>query len=571
MPPGPEQIGDYVIEGELGAGGMAKVYRARHPVLGTRHAIKVLDPAYRENPAARQRFLDEARIQARHLDHDNIVKVTNIIATDEHAALVMELIEGGSLESRLGALKDQPGEIRRIMLAVLDAVGHAHAEGIIHRDLKPANVLLDTDGEPKVTDFGIAKVMAGSDTKKSTAADARMGTLSYMSPEQIRRAKDVTARSDIFSLGAMLYEMATGRLAFAGESDYDVMDAIIKGNYPPPTDIDPVFIDVITVALDPDPAKRYASCAEMAEALRAEKPRPVVPPPPPEIATRSYGMLIGVLGGIVMIGGGAAYVATRPDTPAVTAIDAGMGPVAVPRPPAIATVPDDCVGTWSGEVPPDNEIQLQVPGGDPTGTFMTMWDPRGRTCFGTGTNHRFADGTLSGPFTCPDAIGSYELTCTTGTARISMPDQSGRGLTHTIAMTRRTGASSPPPPVTPPPKKNGALAYCMSGFAAGVPSPCEQKRPLHKRWHLHGYLEGDGACFECWDEEDDDCQTAAPKRTGFRYLGSSCNGVPPATEGNVREATVSSTTRSTPRSVPTVPSVPTKPNPYDRDGLLTPF
>src|SRR5690349_11014011 len=118
--PVPERIGDYDIEGEIGAGGLARVYRARHPVLGTRHAIKVLVPAWREDAAARARFLDEARIQASHLDHDNVVKVTGIIATPEHAALVMELLDGGSLEARIPAIRDQPAEIKRVMYAVLD-------------------------------------------------------------------------------------------------------------------------------------------------------------------------------------------------------------------------------------------------------------------------------------------------------------------------------------------------------------------------------------------------------------------------------------------------------------------
>jgi hypothetical protein len=273
----PERIGDYRIEAKLGAGGMATVYRARHTVLDTLHAIKVLDPAYRVRPEARQRFLDEARIQAKHLDHPNIVKVTNIVATPEHAALVMELASAGNLEAELHALVDRPDEIRRIMLAVLDAVGHAHAAGIIHRDLKPANVLLARkDGVliPKVTDFGIAKVAAevAGKGKRSTHGDARMGTLGYMSPEQVRRAKDVTVRSDIFSLGAMLYELATGEQPFTGESDYDVMESVVNGRYPDPAaiheGIDPGIAAVIRRALALDPADRYASCAEMAAALR---------------------------------------------------------------------------------------------------------------------------------------------------------------------------------------------------------------------------------------------------------------------------------------------------------------
>ena len=284
------KIGDYEIEAEIGEGGMAKVYRAKHSFLETMHAIKVLDPSYRVQPEARKRFLDEAKIQAKHLDHDNIVKVTNIVATDDHAALVMELVDGPSLESMLPELKSRPAHITRIMIGILDAVGHAHDAGIIHRDLKPANVLLAKQNGtlvPKVTDFGIAKVTDASKggVKKSTHAAARMGTLSYMSPEQIRRAKDVTARSDIFSLGAMLYEMATGELAFPGDSEYDVMENIVNGRYTPPRQrypqIDAIHAQVIEKAMATDPAQRYASCAEMAAALRGAAVVAVKPPAPP--------------------------------------------------------------------------------------------------------------------------------------------------------------------------------------------------------------------------------------------------------------------------------------------------
>ncbi len=265
----PTQIGDYMIECELGAGGMARVYRGRHQHLETSHALKVLDPAYRQMPEARQRFLDEAKIQAKVLCHPNIVKVTNIVATPEHAALVMEYVEGASLEAELSSLPGDPAEITRIMLGILAAVEHAHQAGVIHRDLKPANVLLEGPQRiPRVTDFGIAKVTSdGYLPSSSTAGGARMGTLAYMSPEQIRGPRHVTAQSDVFSLGIVLYEMATGRLPFEGESDYALMDAIVRGAYYLPPVIDPQLARVIRIALAPEPAARYASCAQMASAL----------------------------------------------------------------------------------------------------------------------------------------------------------------------------------------------------------------------------------------------------------------------------------------------------------------
>ena len=334
MLPGGSRVGDYEIEAELGEGGMARVYRARHALLDTLHAVKVLDSALRGNADARQRFLDEARIQAKHLDHPGIVKVTNIVATAEHAALVMELIEGASLEASMHELVDNPAEIRRIMLAVLDAVGHAHDAGIVHRDLKPANVLLAGKARiPKVSDFGIAKLSdpERATSKKSTHAGARMGTLAYMSPEQVRRAKDVTPRSDIFSLGAMLYELATGAMPFEGADDFEVMEKIVHGRFRPPAEvnprIDPVLVAVIERALEPAPEDRFQSCDEMARALREDvpiaRPQDSVPnmAPPKSRANLAIG---GALAGLVAIGA------------ALFVVNPGGSPEADPvRPPVV--------------------------------------------------------------------------------------------------------------------------------------------------------------------------------------------------------------------------------------------
>ena len=262
--PLPELVGDYAIEAELGAGGMARVYRGRHVHLETHHALKVLDPAYRRMPEARQRFLDEAKIQARLLSHPNIVRVTNIVATPEHAALVMDLVDGPSLDDTIPTLPGNPDEIRRIMLGILAAVDHAHRCGVIHRDLKPGNVLLDGPARiPRVTDFGIAK----RTERSTTAQGARMGTLVYSSPEQLRDPSGVTARSDIWSLGVVLYEMATGVVPFRGACDLDVMNAIVAGSYFLPRVIDPQLARVIRRSLDPDPANRFATCSAMANAL----------------------------------------------------------------------------------------------------------------------------------------------------------------------------------------------------------------------------------------------------------------------------------------------------------------
>ena len=345
----PTLIGDYQVEALLGEGGMAKVYRARHTVLDTQHALKVLNPELRVNPEARRRFLDEARIQAKHLDHPNIVKVTSIVATADHAALVMELIDGGSLEAALPELGKRLDRVVPIMLGVLDGMAHAHAAGVIHRDLKPSNVLLARVGDrvvPKLTDFGIAKVTAelAGKGKKSTQGSARMGTLGYMSPEQIRGAKQVTVRSDVFALGAILYELATGTPAFDGDSEYDVMERIVNGRYEPPertyAGVTPAIAAVIRQALAADPAARFASCEEMAAALRAAagapayaapspSPSPNPGPNPSPSSHRSRPWLVaGLVAAGAALGGTAVYLAvtanaSEHEARAATAHDAG--------------------------------------------------------------------------------------------------------------------------------------------------------------------------------------------------------------------------------------------------------
>jgi hypothetical protein len=356
-----QQLGEYIIEAEIGGGGMAKVYRARHAVLDTLHALKVLDAEFRTNAEARRRFLDEAKIQAKHLQHPNIVKVTNIVATADAAALVMELVEGGSLEAFIERRKTPCGTDDFLALAVpiLDAIGHAHDAGIIHRDIKPANVLLrKTDGRlvPAITDFGIAKVTdtSGPIAKKHTHHEARMGTLGYISPEQIRKAKDVTTRSDIFSLGAMFYELATGRVPFDGDSDFDIMEKIVHGNYEPPERLaDPKLpariCAAIRKALETTPEKRFASCREFSAALTGGKviaaagviaSGPVAMRAPSQRRWPLFAAL--TVGGVALAGGAMHLYTSRADEARIAAEDAAAEARATVV-PADAAVPDAAV------------------------------------------------------------------------------------------------------------------------------------------------------------------------------------------------------------------------------------
>jgi len=271
-----QHVGNYEILGELGGGGFARVFRARHRFLDSEHAIKVLLPEHVGRPELRARFLDEARVQAL-LRHPHIVRVTDVLIEPGVAGIVMDFVPGGNLADWLDAqdAPPSPARLRELLVPVLDAVGHAHRRGVVHRDLKPENVLVGADdARPQVMDFGVAKVQGEFKDRRgsvrTTAAHAQIGTLAYMSPEQVRDAAAVDHRSDIFALGALLLELLTLSSPFDRGNDYDTMHAIVSGTYSIPDDVttrDPRAATAARRALLLDPADRFASCAEFAAAL----------------------------------------------------------------------------------------------------------------------------------------------------------------------------------------------------------------------------------------------------------------------------------------------------------------
>ncbi|MBM4345485.1 MAG: DUF1566 domain-containing protein [Deltaproteobacteria bacterium] len=278
------RIGSYTITRELGSGGMAMVYAARHTGIGTEHALKVLLPNYASQPRTVERFRQEARAQFR-MRHRNIVQVTDFVEDGKTLALVMDLIGGKTLHE---AMQRRPGpwpfgDVAAVMLPVLDAMAYAHSEGIdgqpvVHRDLKPENVMLDLAGDrpfpgvPKVMDFGIAKVLGESNV--GTKTNARMGTAAYMAPEQFRNAKDVTAAADVWALGMMLWQLLAGRLPIDPDDQVALLEMYTGRTTVPRLDTVGIelpreVVDAVATALNVDPNKRFQSAAALLRAVQS--------------------------------------------------------------------------------------------------------------------------------------------------------------------------------------------------------------------------------------------------------------------------------------------------------------
>jgi len=274
------KVGPYEIQAQVGAGGMGEVYRARDNRLGRDVAVKVLPAGLSSDPDRLRRFEQEARSAAA-LNHPNIVHIYDVGTHEGAPYLVTELLEGETLRLRIQSGTLSARKATDIALQVSRGLAAAHEKGIVHRDLKPENIFLTKDGRAKILDFGLAKLTRPDDSSvqgdaatvaSRTEPGVVMGTAGYMSPEQVRgRAAD--ARSDIFSLGAILYEMVSGTRAFRGESPADTMSAILKEEPPPlaqsTQNIPPGLQRIVEHSLEKDPADRFQSARDLAFALEA--------------------------------------------------------------------------------------------------------------------------------------------------------------------------------------------------------------------------------------------------------------------------------------------------------------
>jgi len=310
-----QRLGSYEVIEKLGEGGMGEVWRARDTRLGRSVALKVLPPEFASDPARRQRFEAESRAVGA-LNHPNIVAVYDVGEQDGVGYMVSELVDGESLRA---VINRGPIPFRKLVdlaAQIADGLAAAHGSGIIHRDLKPENIMIARDGRAKILDFGLAKQTVKPTSEETATATFSepgvvLGTVGYMSPEQVR-SEPVDPRSDIFSFGCILYELAAGKRAFQGKSAVDVMSAILNSEPPElaaaSAALPPALETIIRRCLEKRPEQRFQSAADLAFALRSSASLSGSQPSQPgvKMPRRANWMRVAlaVAAGIILVAGG---------------------------------------------------------------------------------------------------------------------------------------------------------------------------------------------------------------------------------------------------------------------------
>lgn len=403
-----QTVQHYAFLEKLGAGGMGEIYKARDSRLNRIVAVKVLAPGRTRDPERRRRFIQEAQA-ASGLNHPNIITIHDILSKGDTHYMVMEHVSGQTLQALIAAGRIPTLALLQMSSQMANALAVAHLAGIIHRDLKPANVMVTATGLVKILDFGLAKLMdptgrpPGSDSSETqdpatmtaaplTVEGSIMGTVNYMSPEQAEGLK-VDARSDIFSFGAVLYEMATGRRAFTGDSGVSTLSAVLRDEAKPIPEIAPdvpaELNYLIWRCLRKNPADRWQSMLEVAAALTSMRARlesgvPLAPaasrfPPSaasvsavaaiPKTGRKKLVLLGGVSLAVIALAAAGAWWQThrqKPTPPQPTIVATTVAPASEPTPPA---APPDANANVQDQAPAPIEAVPAPPPSTPVVPF----------------------------------------------------------------------------------------------------------------------------------------------------------------------------------------------------------
>ena len=299
-----QRLGSYELIAPLGAGGMGEVWRALDPALNRQVAIKMLPSQYSHNPERLRRFEQEARA-AGMLNHPNVLAIYTIGREDDSPYLVTELLEGATLRQRLTGGAIPEGKAVEYAGQIAQGLAAAHDKGIVHRDLKPENIFITRDGRVKILDFGLARLVQPGPEQQNqvqteTAPGMVLGTPAYMSPEQVQ-GQTADHRSDIFALGAVLYEMLAGRRAFLGDTSVETMNAILKQDPPPIAQVSPQLEQIVRHCLEKEPEERFQSARDLGFQLRlARHPSSPIPVPPSINTRRRY--FAAAIAGLALVG-----------------------------------------------------------------------------------------------------------------------------------------------------------------------------------------------------------------------------------------------------------------------------
>ncbi len=406
-------IGDIRIDRELGRGGMGAVYQGLDLMLERRVAVKVVHPELGQDPVLAERFQKEARALAR-LNHPNVTSVYSFFRQGEQFYLVMEFVEGEPLDERLAGGRALPWpEAAELMSAALDGLQHAHDQGIIHRDLKPSNLLLTPAGGIKIMDFGIAHILG---QKRLTRMGSVVGTIEYMSPEQVG-GRELDARTDLYSLGVVLYETVTGRAPFSADTDFELMRAQLETMPEPPRTLAPELPEglerAIVRALAKDPGERFQTATDFAATLRQ--------------GLGESGMAAG--------------------EPAVATLAAAPVPAPAPlTPPAAAAAPDSVTARISRFVRP-RMIPLAS-----LGLLTVAAVVLALALFGPGSGSTADSPRAAAPPSSrqPAEIASRQLAAPPATAPPATAPPVAAGASSPPVSTPKPPPASPPPPSPPP-------------------------------------------------------------------------------------------------------------------------